>query len=302
MGAIGRASSVLRAVRPIAGAVREADALTEGGGRIHVLPGDPASVARLREILGGDLQAPDEDALAILPVRRDTDLSIGAPALVARRRQGGGALAMLIGGDAERAEMEERMLRGRRLEMSNIAHVPSLEGDEGRRAAIRAILPLLGEEAVAAGWHYAGLRKSVAEDLIVRRAKQAAAIGALPFPGLDMPGLTLIQIRLVAELEAMYGYRFGPERAVEALGLFGAGFGFRALARSAMGFVPGVGWAVRGGVAYSATRAIGETTLARLESGHGLVEGLPLESLRPTFDRVAEKLGMATSNPPRSQS
>jgi uncharacterized protein (DUF697 family) len=186
--------------------------------------------------------------------------------------------------------------------MSNFAHVPSLEGDAGREAAIQAILPLLGEDAIAAGWNYTGLRKSVAEDLIVRRAKQAAAIGALPFPGLDMPGLTLIQIRLVAELEAMYGYRFGPERAVEALGLFGAGFGFRALARSAMGFVPGVGWAVRGGVAYSATRAIGETTLARLESGHGLVEGLPLESLRPTFDRVAEKLGLATSNPPRSQS
>ena len=70
MGVMGRASSVLRTVRPIAGAVREADVLTEGGGRIHVLPGDPASVARLRAILGGDLTAPDEDALAIRDGRR----------------------------------------------------------------------------------------------------------------------------------------------------------------------------------------------------------------------------------------
>jgi uncharacterized protein (DUF697 family) len=302
MGVIGRAGSVLRAVRPIAGAVREADLLTEGGGRIHLLPGDPPSVERLRGILDGDVTAPDEDALAILPVRRDTDLTVGAPALVARRRQGGGALAMLIGDDDERAELEERMLRGRRLEMSNIVHVPTLEGDDGRAAGIDAILPHLGEEAIASGWRYPGLRRAVGADLIDRRAKQSAAIGALPFPGIDMPGLTLIQIRLVAELEAMYGRRFGPERAVEALGLFGAGFAWRAVARSAVGLVPGAGWAARGAVAYTATRTVGETTLARLESGHGLVEGLPLDPLRPTFDRVAAKLGLPTSNPPRSQS
>jgi uncharacterized protein (DUF697 family) len=301
MGVIGRAGSVLRAVRPIAGAVREADALTEGGGEIHLLPGDPASVSRLREILGGPAAAtPDEDAFAVLPVRGDTDLSLGAPALVARRRSGGGALALLIGDADERRDLEERMLRGRRLEMSNIAHIPTLDGDAGRSHAIRAILPHLGEEAVAAGWRYPGLRRHVGDDLIRRRAQQAAAIGALPWPGIDMPGITLIQIRLVAELEAMYGFRFGPERAVEALGLFGAGFAWRAIARSAVGLIPVAGWAARGTVAYGATRAVGEATLARLESGHGLVEGLPLEPLRPAFDRVAGRLGLATSNPPRS--
>ncbi len=303
MGVFGRAGAVLRAVRPIAGAAREADALAEGGGEIHLLPGDPGSVARLREILGGTGGAsPDEDAFAVLPVRPDTDLSVGAPALVARRRSGGGALALLIGDADERRDLEARMLRGRRLEMSNIAHIPTLVGDVGRSHAIRALLPHLGEEAVAAGWRYPGLRRHVGEDLIRRRAQQSAAIGALPFPGIDMPGITLIQIRLVAELEAMYGYRFGPERALEAAGLFGAGFAWRAIARSAVGLVPGAGWAARGAVAYGATRAVGEATLARLESGHGLVEGIPLDPLRPTFDRVAEKLGLAASNPPRSPS
>lgn len=296
MGLVGRAGAVLRVVRPVAGAVREADELVEGGGRIHLLPGDAASVTRLRGILDGDVTAPDEDALAILPVRRDTDLTIGAPALVARRRQGGGAIAMLIGGDAERAEMEERMLRGRRLEMSNIAHVPSLDGEHGRKAGIDAILPHLGDEAIASGWRYPGLRRAIGDDLIRRRARQSAAIGALPFPGVNMPGITLIQIRLVAELEAMYGYRFGPERALEGLGLFGAGFAWRAIARSAVGLVPGAGWAARGAVAYGATRAVGEASLARLESGHGLVEGLPLDPLRPAFERVAGRLGMASSN------
>jgi uncharacterized protein (DUF697 family) len=300
LGVIGRASSVLRVVRPIAGTLREADVITEGGGGIQILPGDPPSVARLRELLGGDVRPPDEDALAVLPVRRDTDLSKGAPALVTRRHQGGGALAILIGDEGERAELEERMLRGRRLEMSNIAHVPSLEGERGADALFAAILPHLGESAVAAGWRYPGLRSAVARDLVRRRAQQSAALGAIPLPGVDMPALTLIQIRLVAELGAMYGRRFSPERAIEALGVFGAGFAWRALARSVVGLVPGAGWAARGGIAYGATRAIGETTLSRLEAGHGLVEGLPLDPLRPAFQRVADRFGLQTSDPSRS--
>ena len=188
------------------------------------------------------------------------------------------------------------MLRGRRLEMSNIAHVASLDGEHGRKAGIDAILPHLGNEAIASGWRYPGLRKAIGQDLIVRRAKQSAAISALPFPGVDMPGITLIQIRMVAELEAMYGHRLNIERAIEGLGLFGAGFVWRAAARSVVGLVPGAGWAARGAIAYAATRAVGETTLARLESGHGLIEGIPLEPLRPAFERVAGRLGLASSN------
>jgi hypothetical protein len=69
-----------------------------------------------------------------------------------------------------------------------------------------------------------------------------------------------------------------------------------------VGLVPGAGWAARGAIGYGATRAVGEATLARLESGHGLVEGLPLEPLRPAFERVAGRIGLPTSNPPRSQS
>ena len=37
-----------------------------------------------------------------------------------------------------------------------------------------------------------------------------------------------------------------------------AGLGFRTVARQLVGLVPGFGWAVKGGIAYAATRAVGE--------------------------------------------
>ena len=292
MGVIGLAGTAAKIVRPLADAVRSAEALAEDGGQIDVLPGDPEATARVKELLDApSASGPDEDALAVLPVRGDTDLSQGAPALVARRSSGGGALALVVGDPDERRDMERRLLRGHRLEMSNIAHVPTLEGPEGAEAAVSAILPFLGDEAVAAGRRNPGLRDAVGKDLVRRAARQSAAVGALPMAGVDMPVITLIQVRLVAQLAALYGRPLGPERAIEALAVFGAGFAWRAVGRSAVGFIPVAGWAARGAVAYAATRALGEAALARLQAGHDLIEGVPIDKARPLFDRVAGRLG-----------
>jgi hypothetical protein len=50
------------------------------------------------------------------------------------------------------------------------------------------------------------------------------------------------------------------------------------------------GWAVRGTVAYGATRAIGEAALARLAGGHDLIEGPAIDKARPLIDRVTAML------------
>jgi len=42
------------------------------------------------------------------------------------------------------------------------------------------------------------------------------------------------------------------------LGVVGAGFGFRTIARELVGFVPVGGWAAKGAVAYAGTKAVGE--------------------------------------------
>ena len=46
-----------------------------------------------------------------------------------------------------------------------------------------------------------------------------------------------------------------------------AGLGFRTVARQLVGLVPGLGWAVKGGVAYAATLAVGEAAEAYFAAG-----------------------------------
>lgn len=289
MGVIGLASRGVKAIRPVTEAVQLADDLSQQGGEIAVLPGDPEATRRLREILGVPPPVPSEDALAVAALTAGSDVERAAAGLAHRRRQGGGALAILVGTGAERADLEARVLAGHRLEPSNVAHVVSLDGggaDQARDAVIR----VLGDDLIAAARLNEGLRPTVGGLMVRRAARRSAAIGALPLPGVDMPVLALIQVRLVADLAAMHGREFGAERILEALSIVGAGFGWRALGRSGVGLVPGVGWAVQGGVAYGATRAIGEGALARLSAGHDLIEGPVVEKARPVIDRVAGRL------------
>ena len=290
MGALGLASRGVKVVRPLTDAVRAAETLSQEGGEIAVLPGGDAATRRLREILGAPAPTPDENALAVLGVTTPADVDAGVPALAHRRRSGGGALAVIVGPEQNRRALEARALEGHRIEPSNIAHVSSLNDETGAQAVIEAVLRVLGDEAVAAGRRNPGLRPAVGRALVRSAARRSAAIGALPLPGVDMPVLALIQVRLVAELAALHDRPFGAERAVEALAVVGAGFGWRALGRSASAAIPVAGWAVRGGIAYGATRAVGEAALARLSAGHDLIEGAPIDRARPMIDRVVGRL------------
>jgi uncharacterized protein (DUF697 family) len=116
--------------------------------------------------------------------------------------------------------------------------------------------------------HLPVLRKPVVEQTISKFARQNGILGAAIFvPGADMPVLTLNQIRMVFHLAAAYGEDMDRDRAVEVIGVIGAAFGFRALAREAFGIVPGMGWAIKGGIAYVGTRALGKAAAAYFEAG-----------------------------------
>jgi uncharacterized protein (DUF697 family) len=74
------------------------------------------------------------------------------------------------------------------------------------------------------------------------------------------------QIRLVLRIAIAYGEELDQNRAVEIVGVVGAGYGFRMLAREVLDLVPVVGWAVKGAVAYSGTRAIGAAAVKLCEA------------------------------------
>jgi uncharacterized protein (DUF697 family) len=112
------------------------------------------------------------------------------------------------------------------------------------------------------------LRPAVVEEIVKKFALQNGVLGVAIFiPGADFPVLTLNQIRMVLRIAAAHGEELDRERAVEILTVVAAGLGFRTIARQFAGLVPGLGWAVKGGVAYAATRALGEAAAAYFAAG-----------------------------------
>lgn len=133
----------------------------------------------------------------------------------------------------------------------------------GERLAERA-----EEDAVGLAARLPALRRAVSRELIHRFSRQNGILGATIFiPGADMPALTLNQVRMVLRIAAAYGEKIDRERALELIAVLGAGFGLRAAARQALGFVPIAGWAVKGGIAYVGTRALGRAAIAYFERG-----------------------------------
>jgi uncharacterized protein (DUF697 family) len=127
----------------------------------------------------------------------------------------------------------------------------------------KALARRLGDAGAPLAGRLPVLRAAVVEELIRRASHRNGLIGAAVFvPGLDMPVLTLNQIRLVARIAVAYGQELDRSRAPEILAVVGAGFGFRSVAREALDFIPVVGWAIKGAVAMGGTRAVGEAARA----------------------------------------
>jgi uncharacterized protein (DUF697 family) len=107
----------------------------------------------------------------------------------------------------------------------------------------------------------------VCEQLIRKFARTNALIAIAVFvPGVDMPVLTLNEMRLVLRIALAFGQEIDRERALELLGVLGIGYGLRAVARELLDLVPVAGWAVKGGIAFIGTRAIGEAAVRYFEA------------------------------------
>jgi uncharacterized protein (DUF697 family) len=125
-----------------------------------------------------------------------------------------------------------------------------------------AVAARLGESGTALAARLPVLRGPLCQELIEKFSRQNAVVAVAIFiPGADFPALTLNQLRLVLRLAAAHGVDVDQQRLPEVLGTLGAAFGFRLLARRLLGQVPVAGWAVKGGVAYAGTRAVGEAAL-----------------------------------------
>lgn len=204
---------------------------------------------------------------------------------------GGAAGAVQVGGRVQDAALLVRVLAGgttaedeRELRAANVAGVPLVavqtSGETGLYVPYvlatdvvvcprgsgfpldeiaRAVAARLEEAATPLAARLPVLRDPVCDHLIESFSRKNGILGVAIFvPGADFPVLTLNQLRLVLRIASAHGVEVDGSRLPEVLATIGAGFGLRAVARQVLGAVPIAGWAVKGGVAYAGTRAIGE--------------------------------------------
>jgi hypothetical protein len=128
----------------------------------------------------------------------------------------------------------------------------------------QALARVLGSEGVGPAGRLPVLRDAVVDQLTMSAARKNALIGAAVWiPGVDLPVLTLNQLRLVFAIAIAGGRALSPELWPELLGVAGAAYGWRRLARSLDG-LPVPSALVRGGIAFAGTFAIGVAARRRL--------------------------------------
>jgi uncharacterized protein (DUF697 family) len=134
-------------------------------------------------------------------------------------------------------------------------------------AIARTLARKLGEDAPSLARHLPVLRPFVVERLIESYSTKNGIVAAAVFiPGVDLPALTLNQIRMVLRICAAYGLEVDNQRAPELIATIGAGLALRTIARELLDLVPVAGWLVKGAVAYVGTRALGEATVKYCEA------------------------------------
>ncbi len=147
----------------------------------------------------------------------------------------------------------------------------------------------VGSKRLALAHNFPFMRRAVATESVRATALQNALVGAAVFvPGADMPIMTANQAKMLLQIAAAYGEKLGPERLRELAAVVGGAFALRTAARQVAGLVPVLGWAVKGGIGYGGTMAMGMAAIEYFEDGADLTD--VVHKLRQSAGTLAEKL------------
>jgi uncharacterized protein (DUF697 family) len=145
----------------------------------------------------------------------------------------------------------------------------------------------LSAKRLALAHNFVFLRRAVAEESIKATAFQNGVIGfVMVIPGADMPLMTANQAKMILQMAAAYGQPLGAERIKELAVVVGGGLTMRAVARQVLTLVPGFGWAVKAGIGYTGTLAMGYAAMEYFEEG-GDFSGLA-QRVKEARDKVME--------------
>ena len=156
----------------------------------------------------------------------------------------------------------------RRLAHPLLDTVTAAETQDVVRGLGQWLVDRLSGKRLAMATNFAFMRRAVAEESIKATSFQNGVVGLVAvIPGADMPIMTANQAKMVLQIAAAYGETLGTERLKELAVVLGGGFALRALARQMLAFIPGFGWAVKAGIGYSGTMAMGYAALEHFEAG-----------------------------------
>jgi uncharacterized protein (DUF697 family) len=83
----------------------------------------------------------------------------------------------------------------------------------------------------------------------------------------DTIAITALQMRMLLRIAAAYGKKPEFARIVELVPVVGGGYGWRALAREASGFIPLAGIPIKAAIAYAGTLVVGQAASHYYETG-----------------------------------
>jgi len=161
-------------------------------------------------------------------------------------------------------------LKGLNVEEELVPKIYDLVDSRGKGIALAARAPIF--------------RRIAASRIIHHASAQNGLIGAVTIlPGADMPLLTANQLRMVLKIAAVYNEELTLTRLKELITVVGTGFTLRALARQLLDLVPGVGWVVKGAVAFTGTEALGLAAQKYFEKGYS---HLTAENIKETYRSI----------------
>ena len=158
--------------------------------------------------------------------------------------------------------------------------ISALTGENVAERLVPAILDLQPELELSMGRAFSAFRHEVTEREILRVARvnaEVAIVSSIPQATLllgpasalaDTVILTKNQAMLLLRLAAMNGLAVDRGRLVEMVPVVGAAFGWRTLAREAVGFLPaGLGVVPKAVIAYAGTVAVGKAAAWHYQTG-----------------------------------
>ena len=128
------------------------------------------------------------------------------------------------------------------------------------------------EKRLAFALAFPFVRRPLALDSVNVTAIENALVGGLVIiPGADMPIMTLNQIKMLLRIASAYGQPLTMQRAKELVATVFGGFFCRSVSRNLCGIVPIAGPAIKAGIGYAGTIAMGRAAIEYFEGGGGVI-------------------------------